>query len=189
MTVIRGHRVLLRPVEGSDHPRILRWQNDPEVWWWMDYERTLTLEDIVESETRATQEGHPFIIAEAGGRAIGRIGLNQFRERDRICSLYVFIGEHDEWGHSFGRDAILAILGWGFETFDLHMVELWGLSENERAIRTYRACGFVVDGTLRERSFKTDGAFHDRTVMSVSREEYAAARERFDRGAASSASA
>ena len=73
--------------------------------------------------------------------------------------------------------------------FDLHMVELWGLSENERAIRTYRACGFIVDGTLRERSFKTDGAFHDRTVMSVSRAEYAAARERFDRGAASSTSA
>ena len=66
--------------------------------------------------------------------------------RDRICSLYVFIGEHDDWGHSFGRDAILAILGWGFETFDLHMVELWGLSENERAIRTYRACGFISDG-------------------------------------------
>ncbi len=189
MTVIRGHRVLLRPVEESDYPHILRWQNDPEVWWWMDYERTLTPSDVVESETRATQEGHPFIIAEAGGRAIGRIGLNQFRERDRICSLYVFIGEHDDRGHSFGRDAILAILGWGFETFDLHMVELWGLSENERAIRTYRACGFIVDGTLRERSFKTDGAFHDRTVMSVSRAEYAAARERFDRGAASSPSA
>ncbi|MGZ5353312.1 MAG: GNAT family N-acetyltransferase [Actinomycetota bacterium] len=68
--VLRGREVVLRPVEERDHPSILAWQNDPEVWW-MDYDRTFTLEDIHESEARATVEGHPFLIEESGGRPIG----------------------------------------------------------------------------------------------------------------------
>jgi hypothetical protein len=46
-----------------------------------------------------------------------------------------------------------------------------------------KASDYPDAGILRERSFKTDGAFHDRTVMSVSHEEYPVARERFDRRA------
>src|SRR3990172_6440719 len=100
MTLIASDRLLLRQVGEADHPLILGWQNDPEVAWWMDYERTFALEDIRQSEARAKVEGHAFLI-EAGGRPIGRIGLNQHRERDRVCSLYVFIGERSPRG---GRD-------------------------------------------------------------------------------------
>jgi hypothetical protein len=31
-------------VEEEDHLLILAWQNDPEVAWWMDYERIFTTE-------------------------------------------------------------------------------------------------------------------------------------------------
>jgi len=27
------------------------------------------------------------------GRSVGRIGLNRMRRRDRICSMYLFIGD------------------------------------------------------------------------------------------------
>jgi ribosomal-protein-alanine N-acetyltransferase len=170
--VLRGDGVLLRPVEPSDHPLILAWQNDPEVWWWMDYERTFTLEDIHESEARALEEGHPFLIEGPPGRPIGRIGLNRFSERDATCSLYVFIGESDAWGHGLGPDAIRTLLAWGFDTFGLHLVELWGLSTNARAMRAYEKIGFRVDGTLRDRSLKSDGERYDRTVLSITRLEF-----------------
>lgn len=170
--VLRGREVVLRPVEEADHPLILAWQNDPEVWWWMDYDRNFTLEDIHESEARARVEGHPYLIEAPAARPIGRIGLNQFSERDETCSLYVFIGEHDAWGRGWGGDAIVTLLGWGFETFGLHLVQLWGLSTNVRAMRAYEKLGFVVDGTLRERSLKTDGKRHDRTVLSITRAEF-----------------
>ena len=162
----------MRPVEDADHPAILRWQNDPEVWWWMDYDRTFTLQDIHESEARAKTEGHPFLIEAPGARPIGRIGLNQFSERDQTCSLYVFIGERDAWGKGYGGDAIVTVLGWGFEAFGLHLVQLWGLSANVRAMCAYGRLGFVVDGALRERSRKSDGRRYDRTIMSITRDEY-----------------
>lgn len=173
MTVptLRGEEVILRPVEEADHPLILVWQNEPEVWWWMDYERTFTLEDIHESEARAKIEGHPFVI-EVGGRPIGRIGLNQFSERDETCSLYVFIGERDMWGKAYGVDAIVTLLAWGFDTFGLHLVQLWGLSTNVRAMRAYEKLGFHADATLRQRSLKTDGKRYGRTILSMTRAEF-----------------
>jgi RimJ/RimL family protein N-acetyltransferase len=170
--VLSGRQVRLRPVEVSDHPLILEWQNDPEVWWWMDYERTFTLEDIHESEARAVVEGHPFLIEAPGGTPIGRIGLNQFSERDQTCSLYVFIGVHEAWSHGLGGDAIVTVLRWGFAEFGLHLVQLWGLSTNTRAMHAYEKLGFRVDGTMRERSRKSDGRRYDRTVLSITRAEF-----------------
>ena len=169
--MIHGIRVVLRPVEERDHPLIRDWQNDPEVWWLMDYERPFSLADIADGERRAREEGHPYVI-EVDGAPIGRIGLNAFRRRDRICSLYVLIGERSAWEQGYGTDAVAALVDEAFDRSDLDRVELWSTSDNERAIHVYEKCGFVVDGRLPERSWK-GGAWVDRVVMSVTRDGFA----------------
>ena len=176
--MIRGRRVELRPIEEDDYPLILRWQNHPEVWWYMDYERPFSLPDIREDAERARADGHPFVIT-FEGRPVGRIGLNGFRRRDRICSLYLYIGEPAFWGRGYAQDALMALLSHAFDRLDLHQVELWTLAANARVIRVYERCGFVREATLRDRSWK-DGGFVDRVVMSVTREEFAAARSAWD---------
>lgn len=177
--MISGRRVTLRPVEERDYPLIHAWQNDPDVWWRMDYERPFSLQEIADDAESSRKEGYPFVI-EAEGRPIGRIGLNQFRARDRICSLYLFVGDRGAWGKGYGKESVATLLAYAFERWDLHQVELWSLAVNEPAIRVYEACGFVPDARLRARSFK-DGAWVDRIVMSVRREEFERARERLER--------
>lgn len=172
--MIKGSRVTLRRVEPADYPHIQRWQNDPVVFRWMDYTRPFSLEDIKESEERATQEGHPFII-EADGKPLGRIGLNNFRPRDKMASLYIFVGEREVWGQGIGHDALLTLLRYGFETCNLRMIELWTLADNDRAMRLYKSCGFVEDGRLRARSW-IEGEYIDHLVMSITAEEFARVR-------------
>jgi len=167
-------RVKLRRVEPADYPAILGWQNDPVVFRWMDYSRQFSLADIAESEQRATQEGHPFTI-EADGRPVGRIGLNNFRPRDGLASLYIFVGDRDAWGKGYGRDALAALLVYAFDTLNLRMVELWTLGDNERAIHLYKRAGFTEDGRMRDRSW-IEGAFVDHLVMSITAEEFARVR-------------
>jgi RimJ/RimL family protein N-acetyltransferase len=175
--MIAGKRVVLRPIEEADLPLIARWQNHPEVWWYMDYERQFTPEDIREDEARSRVEGFPFVIT-ADGKPIGRIGLNRFRRRDRICSLYLYIGEPSFWGQGYARDALMALLAHAFDRFDLHQVELWTLASNSRVIRMYERCGFKREATLRDRSFK-EGRFVDHVVMSATREEFLEAHEKY----------
>ncbi len=164
------NRVTLRRVEPADYPLIQRWQNDPEVFRLMDYERPFSLEDIRASEEEAAREGVPFLI-EAEGRPVGRVGLNQFRQRDRVASLYIFIGEREAWGKGYGRDALHAVLEYAFDTCNLRLVQLWTLADNERAIALYKSIGFVLEGTLRDRSF-VGGRSIDHLVMSITREEF-----------------
>jgi len=172
--MLRGKRVVLRPVEDADVPHIHRWMNQPEVWRNMDYERPFSLEDVREDVERSRAEGVPFTI-EADGTPIGRIGLNGFRRRDRIAALYLYVGEPAYWGHGYAHEALVALLSYAFDRFDLWQVELWTLADNENAIRVYGKCGFVEEGTLRDRSWK-EGRWVDRLVMSVNRDEFAAAR-------------
>jgi RimJ/RimL family protein N-acetyltransferase len=172
--MIQGRRVTLRRVEPADYPHILTWQNDPTVFRWMDYSRPFSMRDIEGSEERAAQEGHPFVI-EADGRPIGRIGLNNFRPRDRMASLYVFIGDREAWGKGFGRDALMALLHYGFDTLNLRQIELWTLADNDRAIRMYKGCGFVEEARLRDRSW-IEGHYVDHLVMSVNAEEFSRIR-------------
>jgi RimJ/RimL family protein N-acetyltransferase len=178
--MIRGKKTTLRPVEDSDLPLIQRWMNQPDVWRYMDYERPYSAEDVREDIERSRQEGHPFTIL-VGDRPIGRIGLNGFRARDRICAMYLFIGDPDFWGQGYARDACMALLSYAFDRMDLNQVELWTLADNVRAIPMYRRCGFVEEAVLRERSFK-EGKWVDHVVMSVNRSEFESARAKWEEG-------
>jgi diamine N-acetyltransferase len=163
--VIPGRTVVLRPVEDDDATLIHRWQNDPAIWWPMDYERPFSLEDVRADIERSRADGHPFVI-EVQGRPIGRIGLNQFRRRDRICSLYLFIGEPEFRGRGHAVDAVSTLVGHAFDRMDLARIELSALASNERALAVYERCGFRREAVLPERSF-SDGAWVDHVVMSV----------------------
>jgi RimJ/RimL family protein N-acetyltransferase len=179
--VIKGRKVLLRPVEEGDAPLIHRWMNNPEVWRYMDYEQPLSLTDVHQDIERSRKEGFPFTIL-VGDRPIGRIGLNRVRRRDRICAFYLYIGEPAYWGQGYARDATFALLAYAFDRWDFHQVELWALADNNRAVSTYSSCGFVEEARLRERSFK-GGAWVDHVVMSVTRSEFGQARRAWESGA------
>lgn len=178
--MIQGRRVALRPVEDADVPLIHRWVNHPEVWHYMDYQRAWSMADVREDLDRSRRDGQPFTIV-VDGRPIGRIGINQFRSRDRLCAIYMFIGEPEFWGQGYAREAVFTLLGYAFDRFDLHMVELWLLGDNDRALRTYQAGGFVEDARLRQRSYR-GGGWVDHVVMSVTRDEFDRARQAWEDG-------
>ena len=176
--MIEGRRVVLRPVEEVDYPLIHRWMNHPEVWRYMDYELPFSLADIKKDVEESRRDGHPYTIV-VDGRPIGRIGINQFRPRDRICSFYMYIGEPEFWGQGYARDAAMTLLAYAFDRWDLHQIELWTLGDNDRAILAYEKCGFVQEARLRERSWK-GGRWVDRVIMSVNRGEFEAALQRWN---------
>lgn len=176
--MLRGKHISLRRSEPADYPDIQRWQNDPEVFRWMDYAEPFSLDDIRRGEERAREEGHPFVI-EAEGHGIGRIGLNNFRSRDGMASLYLFVGDRSARGKGYGLDALMTLLRYGFDTLHLRKIELWTLADNDRALHLYKNAGFMEEARLPERSFH-EGHYIDHVVMTVDRTGFAQARARHD---------
>ena len=93
--------------------------------------------------------------------------------------MYLYIGEPAFWGRGYAHDAVMALLSHAFDRMDLHQVQLWTLAANNRVVRMYERCGFVNEATLRDRSWK-DGRFVDHVEMSVTRDEFAKAREEWE---------
>jgi len=68
------------------------------------------------------------------------------------------------------------MLDHAFGTLGLHRIALYVFEFNERAIRAYRACGFVIEGRSRE-SIWREGRWWDELAMSVLESDWRARRD------------
>jgi RimJ/RimL family protein N-acetyltransferase len=67
---------------------------------------------------------------------------------------------------------VRTMLKFGFETLNLHRVELEVFAFNPRALRCYEKAGFKKEGTRRQVHFY-EGRYHDAFYMGILQEEFA----------------
>jgi RimJ/RimL family protein N-acetyltransferase len=129
------------------------------------------------AEARAwlkTLISHPCAwVIEVDGSAAGEIRLDNLNQTDRRARLAIGLLRDDHLGRGIGRQAIRLALAQGFGSLSLHRIDLRVLSFNHRAIRCYRACGFVHEGTERH-SALIGGEWHDDLIMAILEPEYRA---------------
>jgi RimJ/RimL family protein N-acetyltransferase len=176
--MIEGTLVNLRAMEMADLERNHRWINDREVTWGlaMRYEMSLAAEE--EWMRNRTSKGVTysdvgFAIETKDGLHIGNCGLHQASPEHRDAEAGIMIGDKAYWSKGYGSDALATLLRFGFQEMNLHRVGLRVYDFNARAIASYRKCGFVEEGRMREAQYQ-DGAYHDIVVMSVLRNEWTA---------------
>jgi RimJ/RimL family protein N-acetyltransferase len=176
--MLRGEKVTLRAVEREDVEVLWRFWNDLEVELAEggDPPLPVSLQRLRERFDREAREGTPdkinFVI-EADDVCIGQCGLFHFDVAARHCELGIGIGEKDYWGRGYGREAVKLLLDYAFRVRNFRRVWLEVHAANERAIRAYRACGFVEEGRMREHVWLA-GRYVDNVIMGVMREEWKA---------------
>jgi RimJ/RimL family protein N-acetyltransferase len=110
---------------------------------------------------------NPYVwIIEVGGQLIGEIKLHSVNAQDRRASMAIAIYDAQQLGKGYGSEAIRLLLHHAFTELDLHRIGIRVLAYNERAIRAYLKCGFVVEGRERETAF-VDGVWHDDLMMGI----------------------
>ena len=75
------------------------------------------------------------------------------------------------------------MVGHAFEVLGLHRIGLSVFAFNERAIRSYRSVGFVVEGRAREAIWR-EGRWWDEISMSLLADDWAALRSEAKAGRA-----
>jgi RimJ/RimL family protein N-acetyltransferase len=179
--MLHGKKVTLRPITRDDLPRLREFHNDVEVELASggDPPTPRALEASQKQFDREAEDPprHKTDFAiEADGKLIGNCGLFGMNETARHAELGITIGDKEYWGRGYGRDAIQLLLDYAFRLLNLRRVWLEVHAENERAIRAYRACGFVEEGRQREHIWLA-GRYVDGIFMDILRDEFSSRAE------------
>jgi L-phenylalanine/L-methionine N-acetyltransferase len=112
-------------------------------------------------------EGSYNLVAIAGDRVVGMIGLHTFPNKPRRRHVGTFgMGVHDDWqGKGIGTALMRACIDLADNWLNLTRLELEVYTDNEPAIRLYERFGFEREGTMRQHAFR-DGRYVDSYAMA-----------------------
>ena len=167
--VLKGKHVVLRPLRPMDKVDRFACGRNAEYVRMMggDFRNMppLTPEEVDAWYDRMATEPCCWAI-ENKGQCIGTARLHNFFPADRRARYAIGIFNAAAWGFGLGTEATRLVVRYGFETLGLHRIDLRVLAYNERAIASYRKCGFVVEGQERE-SALVAGEWCDDVIMAV----------------------
>jgi RimJ/RimL family protein N-acetyltransferase len=174
--MLEGQRVRLRSISRDDLPCLWAFNNDlaVELAGGGDPPVPQSLARLqAEFDQEAAKGGRDatkFVI-EAEGKCIGSCGLFNVNATAQTCEFGIGIGDKDHWGRGYGRESIHLLLTYAFRYLNYRKVWLRVHAANERALRAYRACGFVEEGRQRAHVW-SNGAYDDLVLMGILREEW-----------------
>ena len=174
--MLKGEKVLLRPMQEADIARQHEFNQDVELYLLDgDYPHVSSWQaarTFYESRTTPRDDMAPFAI-EADGIYIGYCSLMNLEHRHRNFELGIMIGDRAYWGRGYGRDAVTVLLHYGFHHLGGRRINLPTHARNKRAIRCYLACGFIEEGRPRQVVW-IDGGYVDLVNMAILRDEWLA---------------
>jgi len=168
--ILSGDLVVLRRHVPGNVAAFRRWYADPEIARLARYQPSPMRPDEIDRFFEARVVGPDALamaVHERGtNRLIGTCAFSQLDGENGSALFHITIGEADAWGHGYGTEATRLMLDHAFGTLSLHRIGLFVFEFNERAIRAYKRCGFVVEGRSRE-SIWREGRWWDELAMSV----------------------
>ena len=168
--------VRIRELRESDSPYYIAWINDRElVKFNSNYAPVSDFQhrDWFAAVSRRKDMRIFTIEVEHEGQAmvIGSCSLRNLDSLTRSAELQIRIGEAAFRDKGLGTKVVRMLLEHGFDDMNLNRIHLEVFAANERAIQTYRKCGFVVEGVKRAAAFR-GGHYQDIMLMSVLKSEY-----------------
>jgi RimJ/RimL family protein N-acetyltransferase len=166
---LEGRTVRLVPLSADVADDYWQMLNEPEGRRLTGTHATFAREQMLHwLATRTDAEGRAdwAITRIEDGRFIGEVVLNDVDVDNRSAGFRISLAGPHLYGQGYGTDATRCVVDFGLQTVRLHRISLEVYDFNERAVATYRRCGFEEEGRLRD-ALLWDGTWHDAIVMSV----------------------
>ncbi len=143
---IHTSHLWLRPVTTTDISILVRLWTNAEVRRYLGG----PIEQAAASQRVAHHIDRPgsfCVTHRASGEVLGLCSLGRYRTGDIEVS-YQFLPEH--WGHGFAREAIAAVIAWGFTYLDVGRIVAVTQTANMRSRRLLEVIGLFTIDTFRE---------------------------------------
>lgn len=188
MSVLRQHdvtlsagRLRLRPMTEDDWEILLRWNNDPEVLYYVEGDdiTSWSLAEMQAMYRGVSQKAYVFMI-ELDGVPIGECWLQEMnieRVRDEypgedVRRIDLMIGEKRLWGRGWGTQVIGLLVEFAFEKCGADVIHEPGIGDyNVRSRRAFEKNGFRVVREIPEQPGRKAKLLYE---MVLTREDYKA---------------
>jgi RimJ/RimL family protein N-acetyltransferase len=171
---LSGINATIRRVRPNDGEGFFALKGDPEIHLMLGGSRDTyrhATREMVEATIKRLSE-HPFAwVIEHASRVIGEARLDRVDMQDRRASFAIGILDPQCLGRGIGTEAMRLVLQFAFAQLKLHRISVRVLAYNQRAIRSYQKCGFVVEGHEREAAW-VNGQWHDDVMMGLLDREF-----------------
>lgn len=166
--VLRGERVVLRPVRRGDADGLAAILREPDVArWWL---RGVADPDRVAVEL-AEAEDEVVLAIEHDGELIGAVQYYEETDPDyRHAGMDIFLTSTYQ-GQGLGPEALRVLARYLFAELGHHRLVIDPAAHNERAIRAYERIGFRPVGVMRQYERGPGDAWHDGVLMDLLADE------------------
>lgn len=112
------------------------------------------------------------VIEKACGECIGQIAYFLVDSKNHFAEIEYCIGAAFQC-RGYATEAAKAVIAYGFDSINLHKVQICTKTINKPSKRVIEKCGLTYEGTLRD-YFYMNGEYVGRLYFSILRDEYTA---------------
>ncbi len=185
--MIKGKKVIIRPLEIGDEEYLHRWWNDGNMmehaalaFGTLQSKERIRLSILKEIEnSELYPERKRFLILRKEDMApIGEINYNSFDSRNQKSEFGIKICEVSEQGNGYGIDVLYHFMDFMFRSLNLNKIELTTMMDNKRAQSLYRKLGFKEIGIIRSGYFDSRiGEFSHVMYIDILKDEWLKVKE------------
>lgn len=167
--VLETQRLILRELKLEDAGAMFQFASNVEVVRYYDPPMT-TLEQVqrsIERHRTRFENGEGIrwgITVKREQDVVGTCGF--FRDTPNFLASMSYVLDRPFWNKGLMTEALVAIIQFGFDHFQLHRIEADVAIPNVASLRVLQKLGFREEGRRRERLFENDN-FHDEIVFSL----------------------
>jgi len=156
----------IRRAEPSDYEAVRRVYAGPKAIWGTLQSPFSSLEQW-RKRMAEPPEGLVSLVVCVESEVVGQLSLQAFPNRPRRRHVgEIGMAVRDDWqGKGAGTALMQAAVDLADKWLNLTRLELEVYTDNEPAIRLYKKCGFTIEGTLAQNSFR-DGQYVDSYIMA-----------------------
>lgn len=163
--------IVLRPFKTEDAEDLARNANNPKIAQFLTdaFPSPYTLEHAKEFIKNVGKSTPPNVFGIAiNGEICGGIGIHLKEDVYRKSAELGYWLAEKHWGKGIIPKAIMAMVNYGFENFDINRIYACPYGNNSQSKRVLEKIGFIHEATLKDAIFKND-QFYDQEIYVVRR--------------------
>ncbi|MBN2602097.1 MAG: GNAT family N-acetyltransferase [Candidatus Marinimicrobia bacterium] len=169
-----GKNITLRTFNPDDALLFCSGENDPDVRETLFLAYPANVDQIRDRIVSQINSGNAVVLTIADKYSDKAIGQTAFFRIDPISHsaiFYIALLDKSKWSQGLGTEATQLMIKYGFDTLNLHRIQLHVFADNHAAIHIYKKIGFKKEGILREAMYH-HGKYCDFLVMGCLKNEW-----------------